>query len=224
MKLTRTVSRAAALFAWVLAMTLAAQAPAQRPAQPPRSFDGAEAWAMIFDDPARELWQMPAQVIRALSLAPNASVADIGSGTGYFAVRLARAVPKGRVFGVDVEPDMVRYLAQRAEKEGLANLVSVAGTPGDPQLPAAVDAMIMVDVYHHISDRIRYLRNLQRYLKPGGRVAVIDHLDAPGGMAKSMLIDPTRVKREFKGAGYRVVAEHRFLPTQYFLVFKGGAR
>lgn len=95
-------------------------------------YDGADEWARVFDDPARDAWQKPDEVIRALVLPPNAVIADIGSGTGYFAVRLARAVPQGRVLGVDIEPDMVRYLNKRAERESLPNLVSYRGDADDP--------------------------------------------------------------------------------------------
>jgi cyclopropane fatty-acyl-phospholipid synthase-like methyltransferase len=108
-------------------------------------FSGAEKWAKAFDDPERDAWQKPHEVIQALKLAPDASVADIGSGTGYFAVRLAHRVPKGRVYGVDAEPDMVRYLTERAKREGLANLAVVAAKPNDPGIPSAVDLVILVD-------------------------------------------------------------------------------
>ena len=91
-----------------------------------RRFDDAEKWSKVFDDPARDAWQKPVEVIAALKLAPDAVVADIGSGTGYFAVRLARAVPRGRVYGADVEPEMVRFLNDRAARESLGNLSSHA--------------------------------------------------------------------------------------------------
>ena len=88
-----------------------AGAAAQAPATHQHSFSGAEHWAPVFDDPNRDAWQKPHEVIQALALKPNAVLADIGSGTGYFAVRFARMLAQGRVYGVDVEPDMVKYLA-----------------------------------------------------------------------------------------------------------------
>lgn len=135
------------------------------------SFAGAEGWAKVFDDPARDAWQKPYDVIQALGLRPNSIVADIGSGTGYFSARLAHFVPKGRVYGVDVEPEMVKYLRDRAKREGLSNITAVAGEPGEPRLPERVDVILMVDVLHHITDRKRYLRKLRDSLNPGGRVA-----------------------------------------------------
>jgi len=206
--------------AWILTAAVTAPALGQHHTGRLPSFEDAEEWALVFDDPTRDTWQKPERVIRALALPPNAAVADIGAGTGYFAVRLARAIPKGRVFGVDVEPNMVRYLAERARHEGLANLIALAGEPDDPRLPMAVNLAIMVDVYHHIDDRVRYFRNLRRYLKPGGRVAIIDHRRAPGDPPEAMLIAPGRVKEELERAGFGVAAEHAFLPNQYFLIFK----
>jgi SAM-dependent methyltransferase len=184
------------------------------------SFSGAEHWAKVFDDPARDAWQKPHEVITALAPAPDAAVADIGSGTGYFAVRLAHWVPKGHVYGVDTEPEMVKYLTERAQREKLPNLVSIAGRPDDAKLPAKVDLVLMVDVYHHISDRESYFGKLRASLKPGGRVAIIDFREnAKEGPPKSERIAPARVKAELENAGYALAKEHDFLPNQFFLVF-----
>src|SRR5687767_1952610 len=136
-----------------------------------RRFDDAEKWSKVFDDPARDAWQKPAEVIAALKLAPEAIVADIGSGTGYFAVRLARALPKGKVYGADVEPDMVRFLNARAAREGLPNLTSHGAGDESPNLPGQVDLALVVDTYHHIPRRTRYFERLKPALRPGGRIA-----------------------------------------------------
>ena len=194
---------------------------AQHGEQPMHShFEGAEQWAKVFDDPARDAWQKPDEVVRALALAPNASVADIGAGTGYFAVRLARAVPQGRVHGVDLEPDMVRYLNHRAMHENLPNLSSNVAAPDDPKLSEAVDLALFVDVYHHIGSRERYFGNLRAALRPGGRIAIIDFKpDSPVGPPSQHRVSVEQIKAEMQRAGYRLAAEHGFLPYQYFLVF-----
>ncbi len=83
-----------------------------------RRFDDAAKWAKDFDNPERDAWQKPDEVVEALHLASGSSVADIGAGTGYFSVRIARRIPDGKVFAVDVEPDMVRYLGERGQGEG----------------------------------------------------------------------------------------------------------
>ncbi|MCC7079198.1 MAG: class I SAM-dependent methyltransferase [Burkholderiales bacterium] len=183
-------------------------------------FDDARQWAQVFDDPARDTWQKPHEVIRALALKPDAVIADVGAGTGYFSVRFAHAVPKGRVYAVDIEPAMVKHLAERAQRSGLKNVVAVQASADSPKLPQKVDLVVLVDVYHHIGDRTRYLRGLRDSLQPGGRVAIIDlRIDSPFGPPRSARIAPDRVRAEFERAGYVLVQEHDFLAHQYFLVF-----
>jgi SAM-dependent methyltransferase len=215
----------------MLALTLGctALAPGAASAQSPHShqhsFGGAEHWAQVFDDPDRESWQKPHQVIQALALKSDAAVADIGSGTGYFAVRLAHFVPQGRVYAVEVEPDMEKYLAERAKREGLDNLSAVAGAPDDARLPDKVDLVLMVDVYHHIEQRESYFRKLAQSLKPDGRVVIIDfNAKSKMGPPPAERFAPKRVTAEMDKAGYRLAGEQHFLPNQYFLSFrvKGG--
>jgi predicted methyltransferase len=199
----------------------AQRARAQSPPSHQHRFSDAERWARVFDDPGRDAWQMPEEVIVALSLEPDAIVADLGSGTGYFAVRLAGVLPRGRVYGVDLEPDMARYLAERARREGHENIVAIVGAADDPRLPEKVDLVLLVDVYHHIDERERYFRRLHASLKPAGRVAVIDfRIDSPAGPPVAARIEPGQVIAELQAAGYRLAREHDFLPNQYFLVFQ----
>jgi cyclopropane fatty-acyl-phospholipid synthase-like methyltransferase len=210
--------------AWALAAlgaAVALPALAQHGAQPHhRRFDDAEKWSKVFDDPARDSWQKPAEVIAALGLPSDAAVADIGSGTGYFAVRLARAVPQGKVYGADLERDMVRFLNERAAKEKLPNLAAHLAAGNDPKLPAPVDLVLVVDTYHHIGERARYFGELRASLKPGGRVAIIDfRLDSPTGPPVKHRVAPKVVAEEMALAGYREAERHEFLPNQYFLVF-----
>ncbi len=205
------------------ALLLANPAAAQSPHTHAHSFSDAQKWAQVFDDPKRDAWQKPREVIQALKLKPDAVIADIGSGTGYFSVRFANRVPQGRVYGVDTEPDMVKYLTERAKREGLKNVIALAAKPGDPRLPEKADLIILVDVYHHVEDRDRYFRQLQNSLKPGGRIAIIDfRMDSAEGPPKAARIAPEQVKDELKRAGYALAEEHAFLPNQYFLIFTTG--
>jgi SAM-dependent methyltransferase len=200
-------------------------AAAQSPHTHRHGFGDAEKWAQVFDDPERDAWQKPHEVIQALALKPDATVVDIGAGTGYFAARLARMLPNGTVYAVDVEPEMVKYLAERAKREGLDNLKPVAATPSELRIPQQADLILLVDVYHHVEDRNRYFRRLAASLTQGGRLAVIDFkLDSPHGPPRRARVAPGKVKAELTGAGYALQAEHGFLPHQYFLVFQPQAR
>ena len=204
-----------------LLLALATPALAQAPHSHQHSFGDADKWAKVFDDPARDAWQKPHEVIEALALKPDAAVADLGAGTCYFAMRLAHMVSKGRVYGVDLEPKMVKYLAERAKKEGLKNLSAVQGTPSDAKLPAQVDLVLLVDVYHHIDAREAYFGKLAAALKPGGRVAIIDfNASSKVGPPVRERMTAEQVQAEMGKAAYRLAAHHDFLPNQYFLVFE----
>jgi len=186
-----------------------------------RRFEDAEHWARVFDDPARDAWQKPEEVISALELRPSARVADLGAGTGYFAVRIARRVPEGSVYAIDIEEDMVRHLGERAAGEGLPNLEPVLATPADPRIPEPVDLVLVIDTYHHIGDRVAYFRRLSGSLRTGGRLAVIDFTrESPIGPPPEHRIPPETVARELAQAGYAQVQAHDLLPNQYFLVFE----
>jgi predicted methyltransferase len=215
--------RAVALF--FAGALVCAAAHAQHQGHDNHQFKDAQKWAQVFDDPARDAWQKPHEVITALKLPAEASVADIGAGTGYFSARFAHMLSKGRVYAVDLEPDMVRHLGERAKKDNLPNLTPVQGAAESPNIPAPVDLVILVDVYHHIGAREKYFGKLRDSLKAGGRVAVIDfRMDASMGPSKAMRIAPEQVKAEMTKAGYALSEEHGFLPQQYFLVFRRAAQ
>lgn len=202
----------------------AQQAPArQRPPQPDHMhhrFDDPERFARSFDDPARDAWQMPERVIEALNLAPGATVADLGAGTGYFSMRLARAVPQGTVYAVDIEPAMLAYIEKRAAAAGVTNIVTVRAGERSPNLPKPVDVLLVVDTYHHLPDRVAYFRQAQASLTRSGRVAIIDfRKDSPEGPPPEFRFEADQIVREMEIAGYRVAAQHDFLPRQHFLVF-----
>jgi cyclopropane fatty-acyl-phospholipid synthase-like methyltransferase len=193
---------------------------AQAPHTHQHSFGNAQQWAHYFDDPARDAWQKPHEVIQALALAPDGRIADIGAGTGYFTVRLAHMTPKGRVYAVDVEADMVQYVAERARREKLSNVQAVQATPSDARLPEKVDRVLLVDTYHHIDGREAYFRKLRKSLRPGGEVAIIDFTrDSTMGPPSEVRIPKEQVSAEMRRAGYRLVRSPDLLPNQYFLVF-----
>jgi SAM-dependent methyltransferase len=182
-------------------------------------FQNVESWAERFEDPERDAWQLPDSVVSALVTRSDLVVVDIGSATGYFPVRFARACPEGFVYGADIEPDMVYYLNDRARDEGLENLVSTLASPEDPHLPVPVDLVFICNTYHHIDGRIDYFRRLQEQLRPGARVAVVDYrVSSERGPPHKL--HSAEVEAEMIEAGYELAERHTFLPEQYFLVFK----
>ncbi len=186
-----------------------------------RRFDDAEKWAKQFDNPERDAWQKPDEVVEALGLTPAMSVADIGAGTGYFAARIAKRVAQGKVFAADIEPDMVRYLGERAGREHLANIVPVQTGDDAANLPEPVDLILVVDTYHHIGNRTRYFAKLLASLRPGGRLVIIDFkADSPNGPPVQHRIPPEKVAEELGAAGYALSETRPILPRQYFLVFQ----
>jgi len=170
----------------------------------------------------RDQWQQPDRIIAALNIRPGDHVADLGAGGGYFTFRLAAAVgPSGKVYAVDIDRDMVELIAQRARKEGFANVEPVLAKPEDPLLPkTGVDLIFTSNTYHHIEHRIDYFSNLRRYLRPGGRVAVIDFDRRSWFEGLLRHYTPAEfIRREMEQAGYSLEREFDFLDRQSFLVF-----
>ena len=184
-------------------------------------------WQRVFDDPARDAWQKPRELVAALGLRPGMWVADLGAGTGYFSRWLDAAVaPNGVVFAVDAEPNLVAHLRTRAETERTATVVPVLASMNDPRLPpAALDLVLIVDTYHHLDDRLGYLRRLATRLKRGGRIAVVDWKknDRAIGPPPEHRLARDTVVAEMRAAGYTLVDEPDLLPHQYVLIFAPAA-
>jgi ubiquinone/menaquinone biosynthesis C-methylase UbiE len=181
-----------------------------------------------YEGSSRDEWQQPERVIAALGIRPGERVADLGSGSGYFTLRLARAVgPDGKVYAVDVDEKMNEYLRQRLAQAGVANVDVILGRFEDPLLPdGGVDLVLVVDTYHHLADRPAYFRNLRRDLTPDGRVAVID-FDGRKGWFVRLLGHTTpheELLREMAEAGYEVAEEFDFIDRQSFVIFRQARR
>lgn len=202
--------------------------PASHDATAHERFTDVARWVGIFDDPSRDAWQKPGEVAAALALKPGALVADLGAGTGYFERSLARAVgPGGIVLAIDTEPKLIEYLRDRVKRELLEGVLPVLAAPADPFLPRGrVDAVLVVDTYHHIDDRLRYFAALRGALAPGGRVAIVDYHKKPLPVGPPLQHKLARefVIAEMTQAGYVLADEKTFLPYQYFLVFAPATR
>jgi SAM-dependent methyltransferase len=185
-------------------------------------FEKAADWIGHFENDERDEWQRPDIVIAKLGLQEDSRVADIGSATGYFPIRIAKQVPNGRVWGIDIEADMVRHLNARAREEGISNLFSVLGSADDPLIPEPVDVILMVNTYHHIESRPEYFRRLQSKLRPGGRLVIVDYKmgQFPSGPPEHMRLQPEVVTGELEAAGYQTsLTDTESLPRQYILAF-----
>lgn len=172
----------------------------------------------MFDAPGRARWQRPVEVVGHLDLTPGETVADLGAGTGYFEPFLSAAVgPRGRVLALDAEPAMVEHLRRRAEAEGLAN-VEARQVPADgPGLdPSSVDAILVVDTWHHLPNRAQYARRLRDALREGGVLLVVDFtLDGAQGPPAQHRLAPEVVIRELEEGGLRATLVEESLPDQY---------
>lgn len=189
----------------------------QRLHNDPKSYIGA------LEDPKRDTYQKPQQVMMALGLRPGEVIADIGAGSGYFTFRLAHHVgDKGKVYAVDVSPDMILYINHRIRELNVNNVVSVLADPDDPLLPdLSVNRFFFSESWHHIENQKKYLSLVKRMLKPGGEIVMIDFhkRDLPVGPPTQMKIAREDLIKQMENNGFRLTKEHAFLPYQYFLVF-----
>src|SRR4029434_2585050 len=170
----------------------------------------------------RDDWQQPKRVIAALKIRPGDSVADLGSGGGYFTFKLAEAVgPSGKVYAVDIDRDMVELVAKRVRDESAANVETILAKPEDPMLPQSdVDLIFTSNTFHHIDNRVAYLSNMRKYLRPGGRVAIIDFDRRAWLEGLLRHYTPSEfIKREMDQAGFALQEEPTFLDRQSFLIF-----
>lgn len=215
-----SASLAAGIVGGSLAPVLASPDGERRPAEV-MSWRGA-AWLERED---RNEQEPPDQVIRAMGLSDGDVVADIGCGTGYFSRPMARAVaPGGKVYGVDIQPEMLDFLEKIAEEFGVSNIEPVLGESDDPKLPPeSVDWILLVDVYHEFQQPKAMLAKMREALKPDGKVALLEYRlegDSAVHIKREHRMSPEQVMKEWQPAGFRLVAQHEFLPTQHFFVFE----
>ena len=185
--------------------------------------DDPKAYIAALEDPNRENYQKPNDVLDALALKPGEVVADIGAGSGYFTVRFSNALKEsGKVYAVDVSQDMIDYMNRRFQETNARNVTTVMAAADDPRLPdASVDRIFICDTWHHIENRSQYITRLKRALRAGGQIIMIDFQkrDLPVGPPIDMKIAREDLIQEMESSGFRLVQEHAFLPYQYFLVF-----
>jgi SAM-dependent methyltransferase len=206
-------------------VTASAQSPA--PAQTPsasgehrKTSEPYKGDLSIFDSAGREDRLQINRVMDILAVAPGKVVADIGAGSGWFTVRAARRVGAGGlIYAVDINPEAIRYMDERARKEQLQNVKTILCKADDPLLPAAsVDAVLLLKTYHEVAQPVALLQNLRAALRPGAKIGVIDRNGngADHGVGRDVVV------REAKEAGYKLVDQYDFVKgdeMDYFLVF-----
>jgi precorrin-6B methylase 2 len=179
--------------------------------------------AAWLERPEREREERPTTAVRALELKAGQVVADVGAGSGYFTVRLARAVgPTGRVYATDVQPEMLALLDARLKRERIGNVTTVLGTASDPRLPAdALDLVLMVDVYHELAQPQAFVRRLRSALRPGGRLVLIEYRkeDRSVPIREEHKMSVAEARAELEADGFRLDRVLNDLPRQHILVF-----
>ncbi len=184
---------------------------------------------MAYEGFGRDKWQKPDAVIEALDLRKGDRVADLGSGTGYFTFRLADAVgSEGTVYAVDVDKKLVAYLEKEAEKKGYPNVQGVLAEYHDPKIPGdGVDLIFTSNTFHHIENRPAYFEGVKKYLRPGGRVAIIEAHARDASWFQRNVVGTHSTPRDqiimdMEAAGFEKVEEPGFLDKQSFLIFTPG--
>jgi len=175
---------------------------------------------------AREVEERPDRVVEGMALAPDAEVADIGAGTGYFTLRIAEDVPTGRVYAVDVQPEMLEVLRKRIERRAITNVTPVLGAEDDPKLASdSVDAVLLVDAYHEFAHPFEMMQGIRRALRPGGRVFLIEYRGEDPRVPIKPLHKMTQAQAitELEAVGLRWVETLDILPSQHFMVFENPA-
>jgi len=198
----------------------AAQAPTVSSSEQRKTSEPYTGDLSIFESPGRDERLQIDRVMDILGISPGKVVADIGAGSGWFTVRAAKRIGAASlVYAVDINPEAIRYIDERVQKEQLSNVKMILSKPDDPLLPmSSVDAVLLLKTYHEVAQPIVLLRNLRAALRPGAKVGIIDR----NGNGENHGVSREVVIREAKEAGYRLLDQYDFVKADkmdYFLVF-----
>jgi ubiquinone/menaquinone biosynthesis C-methylase UbiE len=205
-------------FAVVLAISVvAAPANAQLASRP------AAEWKATLEAPARVEGLKIEQIVKALNLRSGDVVADLGAGTGLFEAQLAYAIGRGRVYAVEIDKGFLDEIDRKVDELHIANIETVLGTPTDPKLPTrGVDVALMHDVLHHVEQRQVYLKAVAQYLKPNGRLAVVEFnpQDSPHKADPSLVVSKEQATAWMDAAGLVPAEDVALFPDKWFVIFK----
>jgi ubiquinone/menaquinone biosynthesis C-methylase UbiE len=180
------------------------------------------AYIAMLENPQRDAEQKPGEVIAALGLKNGETIADIGAGAGYFALRFAPLIGNGRVYAVDINPDMILQMNKRIRELRLNNVSTILSAPDDPLLPDnSINCFFICNTWHQIENQPKYLGLMKRMMKPGGQVVIIDYKMRAQvvGPQPEKRVQKREVIKQFESNGFKLAGEHDFLPNQYFLIF-----
>ncbi len=184
------------------------------------SFKNVEDYVARFDAPDRDEWQKPDEVFDVIGLKQGDKIVDFGAGTGYFSVRASERVGKGIVYAIDSEPEMLNYLAKRTSKAELTNVEIILVEHDEIELPEPVDVILLVNVYHHINDRVSKFNRVKQWLRDGGKIVVIEaRAGTPIEPPAHFLMTEEQVASEFAEAGYKLISDSKILPYQSLQIF-----
>lgn len=185
-------------------------------------FADAEAWTKVFDNPERDAWQRPDEVVRQVLGGRNdLRVADVGAGTGYFTLRFAKALTHGKAIAADLEPTMLAKVMARAQEMGLDNVGTAQASATEAGLDGQVDVVFLCNTYHHIADRSAYFARLVPHLAAGGKVVIVDFVpSSKRGPPPEHKMSAEQVDTEMAAAGYALAESWDELPDQYLRVYQ----
>lgn len=185
------------------------------------TFQNTKVWSQRLDDPDRDKWQKPNEVIEKLALSDGSIIADIGAGTGYFSTRIAQRYPKAKVYAVDLSSEMLDFIREKSAINKLNNIQVVQATKFGPSLPEKVSLILLVNAYVHREDPVKYFIMLKNYLNQGGRIALIFFDEnSEKGPPKNMRISEKEAIDDMKRAGFELMHSYKIISDEYFLIFE----
>ena len=180
--------------------------------------------AKMFNKKASASKNKPDQIIKAIGLKLGQSIADIGAGGGYFTLRFAEIVgEKGKVYAVDTNPGFLQFIKSKGKEKGLKNIITVLIKDKLDLPEESLDFIFMRNVTHHIPDRVKYFKDVKKFLKPHGKIIIIEYRKGKPFTFRGMFghyIPKKTIMQEMKEAGYKLEKEFDFLPEQHFTIYK----
>jgi len=185
-------------------------------------FEDTEKYIAFLERKDRLSWQRPEAVIEKINLRGDERIADVGAGSGYFTFRFASKVPRGKVYAIDVKPEMLRHIHHKSLSKKITNIEIMLAAYNDPKVPLDSDVVFICDVLHHVDERSRWVKNLYAEMKPGARLIVVEFKEGPlpEGPPEQMKLSPEEIRSDFVRAGFtRISMDSLLLPYQNIYLF-----